>query len=90
MAQIIVDPADLRRFASVLEQEVRNLRERQRALEAVRRDLAQVWRDARYATFERTYLPTIQVLERFEKAAERYAGYLRSKADRADRYLGRR
>jgi uncharacterized protein YukE len=90
MAQIIVDPADLRRFASVLEQEMRTLRERQRAMEAVRRDLAQVWRDARYATFERTYLPTIQVLERFEKAAEQYAGYLRRKADRADRYLGRR
>lgn len=90
MAQIIVDPADLRRFASVLEQEVRTLRERQRALEGVRRDLAQVWRDTRYLTFERTYLPTIQVLERFEKAAERYASHLRSKADRAERYLGRR
>jgi hypothetical protein len=90
MAQIIVDPADLRRFANLLEQEVRNLRERQRTLEVVRRDLARAWRDSRYLTFERTYLPTIQVLERFEKAAERYAGYLRGKADRADRYLGRR
>ena len=90
MAQIRVDPADLRHFANVLEQEVKALRERQRAMEAARRDLAQVWRDTRYLTFERTYLPTIQVVNRFEKAAERYAAYLRSKADRVDRYLGRR
>jgi uncharacterized protein YukE len=90
MAQVIVDPADLRRFASVLEQETRMLRERQRVMEAVRRDLTQVWRDTRYLSFERAYLPTIQVLERFEKAAERYAAHLRSKADRADQYLGRR
>jgi uncharacterized protein YukE len=90
MPQIIVDPADLRRFATILEQEVRTLRERQRAVEATRRDLAQVWRDTRYLSFERAYLPSIQVLERFEKAVERYAVYLRSKADRAERYLGRR
>jgi hypothetical protein len=90
MAQIIVDPADLRRFATVLEQEMRTLRERQRAVEAARRELSGVWRDARYLAFERTYLPTIQVLDRFAKAADRFASHLRGKADRAERYLGRR
>jgi uncharacterized protein YukE len=90
MSQIIVDPSDLRRFASVLEQEVRTLRERQRAVEGARRELAQVWRDARYNSFEKAYLPSIQVLERFEKIAEQYAIHLRGKADRAERYLGRR
>jgi uncharacterized protein YukE len=90
MPQIIVDSVALRRFASVLEQEVKTLHEHQRSIEASRRDLALVWRDARYTNFEQTYLPTIQVLQRFEKSAEQYAAYLRKKADRVDRYLGRR
>ncbi|HSW29031.1 MAG TPA: hypothetical protein VLH75_05970 [Longimicrobiales bacterium] len=88
--KVIVDPADLRRFAAVLEQETHTLRERQRAVEAARRELSEVWRDTRYRSFERTYLPAIQVLERFQKASERYAAYLRTKADRADTYLGKR
>jgi uncharacterized protein YukE len=90
MAQIIVDPADLRRFVAVLEQETRALRERQRNMEASHRDLAQVWRDARYLEFERVYTPTMQVLDRFEKMTDQYGRFLRGKAERAERYLGRR
>ena len=90
MAQVIVDPAEVRRFVSIMEQEVRALRERQRVLEASRRELAEVWRDTRYIGFERTYIPAMQVLERFEKLADEYARLLRGKAERAERYLGRR
>ena len=90
MAQVIVDPTEVRRFVSVLEQETRALRERQRSLEASRRELAEVWRDARYLGFERAYVPTMQVLDRFEKLADEYARLLRGKAERAERYLGRR
>lgn len=88
--QVIVDPVDLRRFAAVLEEESRTLRDRQKAVEAARQELSQVWRDARYVSFERAYLPTIQVMERFHKSAEQYAAHLRTKADFADRYLGKR
>ena len=90
MAQVIVDPAEVRRFVSVLEQEVQALRERQRTLEANRQELAEVWRDARYLGFERAYIPAMQVLQRFEKTADEYARLLRGKAERAERYLGRR
>lgn len=88
--QVKLTPDDLRRFASALEQESNVLRERQKAVEAARRELSQVWRDSRYQSFERAYLPTIQVLERFHKAAEAYAAHLRTKANRADTYLGKR
>lgn len=88
--KVIVDPEELRRFASVLDREMSVLRERQMLVEATRRDLAEVWRDSRYQSFERAYLPSMQVLERFRKVAEGYAAYLRTKANKADAYLGRR
>ncbi|HTB02444.1 MAG TPA: WXG100 family type VII secretion target [Bradyrhizobium sp.] len=90
MTQIIVDPAELRRFASVLQREVSTLREQQRALEANRRELSQVWKDSRYSTFEQSYLPTLEALNQFCRASESYASYLRRKADKVDSYLGRR
>ena len=90
MVQIIVDPMEVRHFVAVLERETRALRERQRALEASRRELAEVWNDSRYLGFERAYLPAVQVLARFEKLADEYVRLLRGKAERAERYLGRR
>jgi uncharacterized protein YukE len=90
MGQIIVDPAEVRRFVAVLEQEAQALRESQRDMEASRRELAEVWRDVRYLGFERAYTPTMQVLSRFEKLVDQYASFLRGKAQRAERYLGRR
>lgn len=90
MAQVWLDPPDLRRFAGTLEQEVSRLLERRRALEASRQALSAVWRDARFVNFERAYLPAMAELDRFCKTANSYASYLRKKADRADRYLGRR
>jgi uncharacterized protein YukE len=90
VAQIIVDPSELRRFASVLQREASNLREQQRALEASRRELSQVWRDVRYSSFEQSYLPTVEALGQFCNASESYSAYLKRKADKVDRYLGRR
>ena len=69
---------------------MRALRERQRALEAGRRELAEIWRDTRYLGFERAYIPAMQVLDRFEKMANEYGRILKGKAERAERYLGRR
>jgi uncharacterized protein YukE len=90
MPQIIVNSEGLRAFASILRREAAALREHQRALEATRRDLAQIWRDAKYASFERAYLPTVAALDRFCNAADAYAAYLRNKAEKVDRYLGQR
>ena len=90
MAQIVVDPAELRRFASVLQREVSILREQQKVLEGGRRELSQVWKDARYSAFEQSYMPTLEALAQFCRASELYAGYLRRKADKVDVYLGRR
>jgi uncharacterized protein YukE len=90
MTQIIVDAVELRRFASILQREASILREQQRALEASRQELAEVWRDTRYSNFERAYIPTISALEHFCKASESYGAYLKRKADKVERYLGRR
>ena len=90
MVQIIVDPHELRRFAGTLEREAAKLIERRRALEASRHALSAVWRDVRFTNFEKAYLPALAELDRFCKTANTYAAYLRKKADRADRYLGRR
>ena len=89
MAQIIVDPEQLRVFARRLLDEVRVLRERQATLEGQRDTLEGVWRDKRYEEFEKAYLPAIQRLDRFCRQSEDYAAYLRKKADAADRYLRR-
>jgi uncharacterized protein YukE len=90
VAQVIVDPVELRRFAAALREELSALRERQRSLEAARQGLASVWRDRRYDSFERAYVPAMQALDRFAKAAEAYAHHLGGKAEKAERFLGRR
>ncbi len=89
MVQVIVDPDQLRVFATRLLEEAKTLRQRSAAIESNRDVLEGVWRDKRYEEFERAYVPALQGLEKFCREAEEYAKYLRRKADVADRYLRR-
>jgi uncharacterized protein YukE len=87
MAQVIVDPDELRAFANRLISEARALKERQSTIESHRDILESVWKDQRYEAFEKAYLPSVRALDRFCKQVHDYAAYLRRKADAADRYL---
>ncbi len=88
MTRVIVDPEELRRFASHLRQISEVLREKKSALSANHRQLEEVWRDVRYAQFEEVFSDSLDRLEKFLIVAERYVDYLQEKARRASVYLG--
>lgn len=89
MVQIIVDPDEQRKFASFLHQLVAQLKERSRALQSTKGALGEVWKDANFNEFEKSFDATIIKLDRFFFEADSYCAYLRKKADLGDRYLRR-
>ncbi len=88
MAQIIVNPDELRNFARHLEQLVEGLRSRQHSADSKFKSLHQTWRDAKYARFEKVFEGTCKQLDEFTKSAVAYAEYLKRKARPIDRFLG--
>lgn len=90
MAQVIVSPKEMRVFARYLEVLADLVRQRKARLKAQVDSLHQTWRDDKYREFERSFEANSAELDHFIKAARAYAGFLDTKASRADRYLGRR
>lgn len=89
MPQIIVNPDDQRRFANHLDALRESLRERKFNTLHAFEHLRQSWKDEKYNQFEKTLNSTSQDLDHFLKTLEVYANFLRAKAAKADRYLGR-
>ena len=90
MPKAIVNPDEVRRFAAFLETTAATLRHRKSAVSSGSTSLRAVWRDQKYAQFERVLSESMSGLDRFLKYAEDYAQYLRKKAEKVDRYLKQR
>jgi len=87
MPQAIVDPDELRRFASFLDSIAESIRNKRTVVGSSFGSLKEVWRDQKYAQFERVFSETTTQLDRFLRDAANYAQYLRKKAAIVDRYL---
>lgn len=88
--KVIVNPDDVRRFASLLEERAADLKQLDSAISRALLDLQTTWKDARYEQFERRYEEASLQLQQFLDHAERYATYLRRKIVPIERYLERR
>jgi uncharacterized protein YukE len=90
MAQAIVDPADLRRFAHSLKVFNGDLRADLASLHTQLLALGDTWRDQEHDRFRQEFEQTVAVLEKFLDVADEHVPFLLRKADRIEEYLQQR
>ncbi len=89
MVQVIVSPKELRAFGQDLAELTRALEARNNQLTESLQALGSTWADERYRSFSKAQNTNSQQLQAFFRIARSYVQYLDSKANAADRYLGR-
>ena len=87
MAQAIVDPAEIRRFAHHLKQFSEELRDRMAVLHGQLAGLGDSWRDQEHERFIQEFEQTAHVLEAFMAHAEQHVPFLLRKAEKVEEYL---
>ncbi len=90
MAQAIVDPVEIRRFAHHLKQFSEELRDRIAALHGQLAGLGDSWRDQEHERFVQEFEQTAHVLEAFLGNAEQHVPFLLRKAEKVEEYLQQR
>lgn len=90
MAQAIVDPAELRRFAQHLKQFNQDLRDRMAGLHSHVLALADTWRDQEHERFTQEFEQALRVLQAFLAQGDQYIPFLLRKAERVEAYLGQK
>jgi uncharacterized protein YukE len=90
MAQAIVDPAELRRFALNLKQFNNELQERITVLHGQLLGLGDTWRDQEHDRFIQEFEQTIQAVQSFLEVANQHIPFLLRKAERVEEYLQQR
>jgi uncharacterized protein YukE len=87
MAQAIVDPAEIRRFAHHLKQFSEDLKDRMAVLHGQLVGLGDSWRDQEHERFLQEFEQTAHVLEAFMANAEQHIPFLLRKAAKVEEYL---
>jgi uncharacterized protein YukE len=90
MSQAIVDPTELRRFASNLKRFNADLQAGLAGLHGQLVSLGDSWRDQEHDRFRQEFEATMQVLERFIRATEEHIPFLLRKAEHIEDYLSQR
>ena len=90
MAQAIVNPEELRRFAQVLKRFNGDLRDSMTALHAQLVGLGDTWRDQEHDRFKQDFELEMQHFEKFYERADEFIQYLLRKAERIEEYLAQR
>jgi uncharacterized protein YukE len=90
MAQAIVDPGELRRFAHNLKVFNGDLRADLSSLHSQLLALSDTWRDQEHDRFVQEYEQTMAVLEKFLDISEEHVPFLTRKAERIEEYLQQR
>ena len=90
MAKAVVDPEELRRFASDMKRFNDELRHQMKVLHGRLVALGQTWRDQEQAKFTEEFEETMKTLLRFTDAADQHIPFLIRKAERVEDYLQQR
>lgn len=90
MAQAIVDPAELRRFASSLKRFNAELQSNLAAVHGQLVALGDTWRDQEHEKFSSEFEQTLSHHERFLELSNEYIQFLMRKAERIEEYLNQR
>jgi uncharacterized protein YukE len=87
MAQAIVDPGELRRFAQLLRRFNEELNEKSSVVAAHLSHLGQTWRDQENLRFSEEFSANLKALTRFVDSNEQFIPYLLRKAQLVEEYL---
>ena len=90
MAQAVVDPGELRRFAHALRLFTGDLRADLATIQTQLRALGDSWRDQEHEHFTQEFEQTVRVVEKFLDIAEEHVPFLNRKAERIEEYLHQR
>jgi len=90
MAQAIMDPDKVRRFAEELQRFSRDVEARMASLQARFSALEDTWQDQEHIRFSEEFKQTMQVLKKFIAVSSQQTPYLLRKAQRIEEYLNQR
>ncbi len=90
MAQAIVNPEELRRFAVRLKQFNSEMINQMTAIHGQLVGLGQSWRDKEHEKFTEEFEQTLTVMKRFVEATNQHVPFLMRKAERVEEYLQQR
>lgn len=90
MAQAIVDPAELRRFASNVKRFNQELQDQLSSLHGQMIGLSATWRDQEQQKFMEEFEQTMAVLKRFIDTTDEHIPFLLRKAEKVEEYLQQR
>jgi uncharacterized protein YukE len=88
MAQAIVDPDELRAFATSLRRYNELVAEATASLQSQFSQLGDTWRDQEQVKFAEEFDQTVRVISQFQQASEEHIPLLLRKAEDVDKYLG--
>jgi uncharacterized protein YukE len=89
MPQAIVDPDDLREFATNLKRYNELVADATSTLQSQFAQLGETWRDQEQVKFADEFEQTVRVISQFQQASEEHIPLLNRKAAEIDQYLGR-
>ena len=87
MAQAIMDPEKVRRFAEELQRFNRDLQNRMGSLQARFSALGDSWQDQEHTKFSEEFRDTMKVLKKFIETSNQHTPFLLRKAQRIEEYL---
>jgi uncharacterized protein YukE len=90
MAQAIMDPEEVRRFASELKRFNDDIQTKASSLQARFAALGTTWQDQDHEKFAEEFITTMKVLRKFMEVSEKHTPYLLRKAQRIEQYLDQR
>jgi uncharacterized protein YukE len=90
MAQAIMDPGEVRRFATELKRFNDDIQQKASALQARFASLGATWQDQDHEKFGEEFITTMKVLRKFMEVSEKHTPFLLRKAERIEQYLDQR
>jgi uncharacterized protein YukE len=90
MAQAIMDPEEVRRFASELKRFNDDVQAKASSLQARFAALGTTWQDQDHEKFAEEFITTMKVLRKFMEVSEKHTPFLLRKAQRIEQYLDQR
>ena len=90
MAQAIMDPEQVRRFAEELKRFNSDLQDKVASLQVRFSALGDTWQDEEHAKFAEEFKQLIKALKKFVEASNAQSPFLLRKAQRIEEYLNQR
>ena len=87
MPQAIVDPEQLRKFATALKTFSDELEQRASSLNGQMNQLSETWRDQQHRKFAAEFETELKQIGRLIKSSQEHIPYLLRKAEQVDAYL---